>query len=293
MNPNLFPLIPRDTVRAAQAVYGKSNFYLETGDLLSQPFDWVGLDRDSARSRNLTRNQVMLCLITIFQYIETLPDHLVPIAMHERLDWKYALHLPLSYANLSPHSLCELRQQLASNPHEMRFFQALIEWLSRNSPGNPFQNLKADRVIDRVCLFSRVAKIWDAINQALEALAIQQPEWLLDNSRPHWFARYDPICISFNLSADDQDLKTSAQKFGLDGAYLLRTIRESDVPALREIPEVRRLETIWREQFLENERQVEWRQAACTGCGIFNAQGKPAFEPNQNHKGGSIDHNHV
>src|SRR4030042_6671078 len=41
---------------------------------------------------------VDLALVTAFQFLEDLPDRAAANAVRLRLDWKYALHLPLDYA---------------------------------------------------------------------------------------------------------------------------------------------------------------------------------------------------
>ena len=265
-----FPPIPRDTARAAHAVIGRSNFYLMTGDRINQLFQGLSTGSSTGESLRLTRNQANLYLITIFQYLETLPDHLVPGALHQRLDWKYALHLPLNYAQLNSIVLCETRQQLLANQREKQYFQVILHRLAASVPlpGQLLHNLSAERLIARVCLFSRVAKTWDAINQALEALATSQPEWLLDNSLPYWFERYDPIHKSINLSDDDEALKTNAQTIGQDGAYLLNAINEVNLAGLKEIPEVIQLNKIWHEQYSQIKERFIWRQESCAGCNM-------------------------
>src|SRR3954452_9901723 len=40
----------------------------------------------------------VLALVTIFQFLEDLPDREAARQVGVRLDWKYALHLPLGYA---------------------------------------------------------------------------------------------------------------------------------------------------------------------------------------------------
>lgn len=264
------PPIPRDTARAAQSVLGRSNFYLITGDRLERLFQGLSAGSSMGESLRFTRNQVMLYLITIFQYLETLPDHLVPGALHQRLDWKYALHLPLNYAQLDAIVLCETRQQLFTNQREKQYFQVIIHRLATNVqlPGQPLHNLSADRLISRVCLFSRVAKTWDAINQALEALATFQPEWLLDNSLPYWFERYDPIHKTINLSDEDEALVAHAQTIGQDGAYLLNAIGDANLAGLRDIPEVIHLNKVWHEQYSQINGITNWRQASCVGCNL-------------------------
>jgi transposase len=41
---------------------------------------------------------VILAFVTVFQFMEKLPDRQAAEAVRIRLDWKYALRLPLTYA---------------------------------------------------------------------------------------------------------------------------------------------------------------------------------------------------
>jgi transposase len=275
MNPTIFPPIPMDTARAARSVFGQSNFYIEVGDQADRLFDELRLETVPGRDQHRSRTRAWHHLITIFQYMEALPDHLVPGALRDRLDWKYALHLSLGYAQLKALALCEFRQQLLIDQTGRQYFQVLLARLSSNTQtsGNLLTNLQAYQVIGRVCLISRVATTWETINQALEALAIRQPEWLLDNSLPYWFERYDPIHKNLNLSADEYQLSEWAQAFGLDGAYLLKTITESKLEALTEIPEIIHLKQVWQEQYHQIGEQILWRQPVCAGCKLTHYKG--------------------
>ncbi len=40
---------------------------------------------------------VILAFVTVFQFMEKLPDRQAAEALRVRLDWRYALHLPLTY----------------------------------------------------------------------------------------------------------------------------------------------------------------------------------------------------
>ena len=278
LNNMIFPPIPRDTARAATAVFGRSNFYLLAGDRANQLFE--GLDQGQSGKLSLNRSQAILFLITIFQYIEALPDHLVPGALHERLDWKYALHQPLNTHPLNPISLCDLRRQLGSDKLKMAYFQAMLLRLSASTQasGGSLLDLPGRKLIARVCLLSRVGKIWELINQALEALAIREPEWLLDNSLPHWYERYDPTHKNLNLNGGEDELLSSAKTIGQDGAYLLKAIKTAGILSLREIPEVIQLRHIWQEQYRQEQGATTWRPDACDGCILSATSGTIIFQ---------------
>lgn len=275
MYTTIFPPIPRDTARAAQSIFGSNNFYLLIGDHANHYFEGINLKRLSDQSGG-RRNLAMLYLITIFQFVETMPDNLVPDALLRRLEWKYALHLPMNNSLIEAQALCELRQKLSTGQMERQYFQAVLLRLAQHTQlsNHTLQNVGAGRLLARVCLISRVAKAWEAINRALEALATRQPEWLLDNSLPFWFERYDPLRRSLKLSDGDDALEGHAHMIGQDGAYLLKAIDQAGLPGLKEIPEIAKLEKVWQEQYDQIEGNFRWRKATCAGCILANQNGK-------------------
>ena len=268
MDPTIFPPIPIKTAKATQAIFGRSNFYLAIGDQANQLFSGMVLEDLAGKLHNPPRSLAMLYLITIFQYVETLPDCLVADALRERVDWKYALHLSLNYPYLEALPLCEFRKLCLEEESDAQTFQTLLKRLSEVSQlsSRPLLNLETHQIIARVCMFSRLAKIREAFNQALEAVATSQPNWLIAISLPHWYERYGHRGEGLNLTADSQEQQALAQAIGLDGAYLLKAISDSNLPALKDLPEVFALQEIWQEQYLLEGEKVLWRKAACAGC---------------------------
>ena len=55
---------------------------------------------------------VILAFVTIFQFMEKLPDRQAPEAVRLRLDWKFALHLPLTYAGFDYSVLSKFQDRL-------------------------------------------------------------------------------------------------------------------------------------------------------------------------------------
>jgi transposase len=263
----IFPPIPLDTVKAAQAVFGRSNFYLAIGDQVDSLFEELLLDGSSRHWWITDRLLAMLYLITTFQYIETLPDHLAADALHGRVDWKYALHLPLNYLSLEEGVFCKFRQWLRGNPAGQQDFQTLLLRLSERTAFNPHHvGLEGSRVITDVCLTSRLGRIWEDLNQALQVLAIRRPDWLLANSLPHWFKRYNHDYRNLNLLEDRPKQKALAQSIGADGYYLLEAISKTRDPNLSDLLEIIKLRQIWDDEFEYVDGKVFWNQEFCAGC---------------------------
>ena len=224
----------------------------------------------------------ILYLVTIFQFVESLPDQLAADAVRDRVDWKYALHLPMNTPGLPATSLCEFRQGLLAGPGKEQNLQTLLERLKQMQElnGKARFSLKTERVLTYVCRNSRLANTWEAIRQALEALAASQPELLHAASLPHWYERYGHRREILKLGAARPEQEALAQAIGGDGAYLLKAISEAETPGVANLPEVLALQQVWREQYEQIEGKVSWRTESCARCCKISETGFPAQQGN-------------
>jgi transposase len=270
MSSELFPPIPADTIKSARAIFGRSNFYLAVGDQANCLFSGLHLISPAENIEKEERRLAILHLITIFQFIETLPDLLALDAVRERVDWKYALHLPLRYPFREAASFCEFRKWLMEDRARMINFQTLLARLSEVTERNGAQRLSlaAEQVIGSVCRTSRLAQIWDTMSQCLESLAIKRHDWLRVNSLPHWYDRYGPLSRDLNLRAECLEQEAFAQGVGADGFYLLEKISSGNAPELADLPEVQALGQVWSEQYEFDAGKVRWKKEACSRCSL-------------------------
>lgn len=270
VSADLFPPIPADTGKAARAIFGRSNFYLMVGDQANHLFAGLQLAGPAGCPQKEERKLAILHLVTVFQFVETLPDLLARDSLRERVDWKYALHLPLHYPFREAASLCEFRQWLLAERARVANFQRLLERLAEASERARVKRIfpEAEQLVASVCRTSRLALIWDTMSQCLEALAIKRHDWLRVVSLPHWYDRYGHLSRDLNLRAECLEQETSAQGVGSDGFYLLEKISSSGLPELAELPEVRALRQLWPEQFDYSAGNVRWKEEACSSCSL-------------------------
>lgn len=270
MNATFFPHIPSDTIKAARAVFGRSNFYVAVGNQANELFSGLTLDDPLGWVQKPARTLAMLYLITIFQYVETLPDDLAAEAMRKRLDWKYALHLSLNYPGFEAALFCKFRQWLLVDLSSQQNLQVLLSRLStlRSLPDKEHLLLESARIIKSVCLLSRLEIVWLAISHTLEALATRQPEWLRSISLPFWYERYGHRREVINLAAESPEQEAIAQAIGSDGYYLLKVIAESGAQELAGLSEISRLKQVWRVHYDWVEGGVSWKKEACSTCSL-------------------------
>lgn len=254
------------------AVFGRSNFYLAVGDQANQLFDEPDLDELSRQYQKPPRTLAMLELITVFQFVETLPDHQAAEALRKRVDWKYALHLPLSSPGMDAGMLCDFRKNLLAEPAAREHLKSLLNRLSLAVRSNREQlsSLQPDQVVSGVCRFSRLSRIWETLNQAMDILATRQPDWLLNIALAHWYERYGGHRKNLDLNIAFVEMVSLAQSIGADGNYLLEKLSHSGNQEVRELFEVCNLREIWQEEFEGVETgKVVWRKKACSGCSPF------------------------
>lgn len=267
MNAELFPPIPADTAKAARSVFGKTNFYLSTGDQANRLFSGLVIDDPMDLAHLSSRTIAMLYLITIFQYGETMPDSLATDALRMRVDWKYALHLPLNYPGLKGLAFCEFRKSLLTDRTAKRNLQTLLERMAetRWTFERSAFTFSVDEIVRGVCTFSRLAQTWETMCRALEVLAAKQPDWLRRVNLPHWYERYGNHRRTINLAAAGAEQIALAQSIGEDGFHLLKAISQEE-KFRANMPEVQALQDVWEAQFELVNEEATWREEACADC---------------------------
>jgi hypothetical protein len=273
----MFPAIPLDTAKAARAVFGQSNFYLAIGDQANRLFEGINLTDLPWQAHTKPSDIARLYLLTIFQFRETLPDHLAADAILERVDWKYALHLPLSSTGMASDLLCNFRRWLLADQTGQQNIHELLLRLPEITEfsGKMGSSIDPMQVINMVCVISRLAFVWDTLNQTLEALAIKRPDWLLAINLPHWYERYSHHQKYLNLNIDTIEMNVLAQSIGADGCYLLEALKKTADLNIMKLKEIQVLREVWREQFVWEDNKTTWREDNCSGCYLASQSFKP------------------
>lgn len=261
-----FPALPAETARAVEAVFGKGNIYLAIGDQIEPLLaDVHPGDLDPSGEASITLRTI-LALVTVFQFAENLPDRRAAEALRSRLDWKYALHLPLNYPGLEPLTLCEFRKSLVRDAAARQVVQQILHRLAtvgllRNGNQQP----DVVQVLTAVCCLSCLERMVEAMRMALEALATYQPGWLRTVARPHWYERYHRALSNSLLPHLPHDQEALAQAIGADAWHLLEAIERADA-ALARMPEAQNLRRVWHQQFDRSANQVTWQPPPSRTC---------------------------
>jgi len=241
---NAVPTIPRETERSARAIFGRRNFYILTGEHLESILE------ETQPQCLLEAGVIISAQITFFQFLEGLTDAQAIEAVRTRLDWKFALHLPVYPPTLQGSALCQFRQRVLRDPQFQREFQMLIDRLVTFNPplNEKFQSFICLEILSYVCSINRVNWMQVTMSQMLEILAVRFPEWLRKVTLPHWYGRYNHIIAGFEAANWPDQQEFSMEEIAADIDHLLDEIHRSSPLGISEIQEVRTLERIWKQQ---------------------------------------------
>jgi Transposase domain (DUF772) len=273
-HPIPFPPVPGDTARAAITLFGKGNAYIRLGEHVNELLSPLGPVTCGISGEKSIQANILHTMLVAFQFAEELTDRQMLEALRNRVDLKYALHLPMNYPAPPPNVLCECRKQLRADPASQQVFQILLDGIAG------FGLLQSDRerpssaleVIDEVCISNRLDMVAEAMLQALESLTATNAEWLRHAARPHWYVRYSRRTEMHLWPNNKEKWEEGVLAIGADIQYLLAEIDKSRLPVLTSLPEVQLLKQAWEEQFDEyvngesRTKKVCWRLTRCASC---------------------------
>ena len=245
------PSIPSETVRAARAVFSRKNFYILVGEQLEFVLKDIQLESLSESSKISRAGGAILPLTTFFQFIEGLTDEQAIDAVRTRIDWKYALHLPVNTLTFHQNALCEFRQKVINNPANQREFQKLVDRLiTLNPPNNhTHQDFEILALLSSICSTNVMNWALEAMCAALGALASRYPEWLLQIAQPHWYWRFNHVPPFANPVSSMRHQELSMEKLGADIQHLLEEVQHSNSCEINELKEIKTLHHLWERQF--------------------------------------------
>src|SRR5438876_1317425 len=203
-----------------------------------------------------------LALVTVLQAIEGLTDRQAAECVHLRMDWRYALALPLDDAGFDDSILSDFRQRLLAADAQELILEPMLQvcrqrgWLKAAGK----QRTDATAVLARVRALSSLESVGESMRAALNALAQQEPAWLQAHLNPQWF---DRSVHRFELArfpkaqTQQQQLR---EQVGQDVAQLLASLDQVATPqGLGSLPEVRLLRQIFAQHYEQQGQQIRWR----------------------------------
>src|SRR5262249_16952684 len=121
--------MPDELARLGAILLPCDSPYRLIGDQLYAQYDNASFADLYHASANPALPRVDLLFVLAFQALEEIGDRAAADALRLRLDWKYALHLPLDYAGFDFSVLSDFRARLLAHDASARLFDQLLSQL--------------------------------------------------------------------------------------------------------------------------------------------------------------------
>lgn len=264
MQPQSIPDVPPDTASVARAAFPKGNLYMQIRDTLGSIYEDKAFTSLFSQRGQLAQSPWRVALVGVMQFVENLSDRQAAEAVRSRIDWKYALSLPLTDPGFDFSILTEFRTRLITGNMEQLLLDKLLERLREEGWLKSYQRQRTDstHVLAAVRVLNRLETLGETFRAALNSLTVVAPDWLSAHLDVAWFDRYSRRVENYRLPKLDSEREALGNLIGTDGLALLEAIHAPTSPLwLRQIPAVETLRQVWVQQFYApgEENCVQWR----------------------------------
>lgn len=171
---------------------------------------------------------VILAFVTVFQFMEKLVDRQAVNSLRMRLDWKYALHLPLDYEGFDFSVLSEFRDRLLSGHAEGRVFEKRVEQIRGLGLIKEHGKQRTDSIamLTKVRRLCRLETVVETLGLAIVAIVNTDRDWSEEIIPPSWEEKYGERFVMQSYS--EKEWKEYEEQIGENGQWLLKRL-EKDV----------------------------------------------------------------
>lgn len=241
--------IPKETARIGQIILGEEDPCRLVGDGVDKVLtidDFAHLYSKDGRGAICP---IILSLVTLFQFMENLPDREAAKSAVVRLDWKYALHVPVEWQGFHYSTLCNYRGRLLDHGEERLLFDKILDWIASlgflKKQGK--QRTDSTHVLGKVAVLSRLEMLWETMRMALRALERTAPTWYRSAIPPAFHEVYSVRQHDWHLN--QEEVQQATKQTGQDGYWLLDHLQEGGPNYAQELPEVKTLTDILEQVF--------------------------------------------
>jgi transposase len=254
--------IPELTSRIARASFPKGTLAMHLRDALGpiyQDADFAHLFPKRGRAAEAPWR---LALVTVLQALENLSDRQAAEMVRGRLDWKYALSLPLDDEGFDASILTDFRQRLREHHAEDLLLEPILRvcreqgWLKAGGK----QRTDATFVLANVRGLSSLESVGESLRASLNELAEVAPDWLLGVISPDWFDRYVHRFELQRFPKGQQAQDALRRQVGEDSWHLLQAAMDEQAPqGVRDCPSLLLLQQVWNQHFECVDGLIRWR----------------------------------
>jgi transposase len=250
--------IPQETARFVEPLLSEESVYRFIGQHIDQIIsdeDFIIMYAEEGRP---AVNPVILAVVTIFQFLEKLPDRAAAQMAVMRLDWKYALRQPLDWTGFHYSDLCNFRKRLLEHEAERDVFERVVAYLRENGylQAGGRQRTDSTHILGAVRDLSTVELVRETLRVAVSALISTDALWTL---------RHLPASFMETYTArqrwdwtDKIQMAEHLQRMATDGEWLWTQLQQFGTSALRALAEVKLLRRVLNEQFKPSRETVSY-----------------------------------
>lgn len=256
--------IPEEILIWGENHLESDNLYRVVGNQLYSSISWDELKSMYSNTGRPSINPIILSLVTIFQYLEDIPDRIAASFVKTRLDWKYALHLPLDDSGFHYSDLCNFRKRLLSHGKESLIFEQLLENIRALGFLNKrkYQRSDSTHVLAKVCHLSRLENLSEGLRLALKAIEKADAAFYQVKLPAPYREQWDTRIYDYTMT--DEERKQALERAGQDIRWLLAFLKTNRASFLR-LPELEVLQTLFQQNFTIHAQAVHLRKQCANG----------------------------
>ena len=242
--------MPEETALLGEKIWKATHPYRVIGDhLVDIVKDEQFEDMYDLETGRHALSPALLAMITIFQFQESLPDREAAEMVAARLDWKYALHLPLDYEGFHYSCLCYFRQRLLAHDKDALVFEAILNkvkslgFIKRKGK----QRTDSTAVIGAVRELSRLEMVTETLRVAVKAITKADQAWAKRGLPASFRETYVETRPDYRLT--EREREDALRNVGQDGLWLLEQLEKVKSEGVRKTAEVDVLRKVWHQQY--------------------------------------------
>jgi len=242
--------VPDDTAQLGQTLLAPENVYRQIGDRFDELFPTEGFFADLYETTGRGAiSPVLLAVVTVLQMLEKTPDRQAAEWAVSRIDWKYALHLPLTYTGFHFTDLYAFRGRLLAHQQERQLFDDVLGKLKTLGLIKRRGKMRTDstHLLAVVEHLSQLELVAESLRVALRAVTTLAPDWA-QQSLPATF-REECSQRQTGYGLNDQEVLTHLVQAGQDSFWFLAQVDHSAPPSVRDLAELHVLRTVLEQQF--------------------------------------------
>jgi transposase len=271
MNPHGLEPIPEETRLLVQRLIPKGTLVTQVRDACGPIYSDEHFAQLFPKRGRPAEAPWRLALVTVLQALEGLTDRQAAEAVRTRIDWLYALALPLDDPGFDYSILSDFRQRVLEAAAQDLILEPILQlcrargWLKARGK----QRTDATAVLARVRALSSLESVGESMRAALNALAEQDPDWLRAHLNPAWYDRYVHRFELARFPKAETQRQLLREQVGTDVGQLLACIDAATTPAsVRSEPAVTLLRQVFAQHYEREGQQIRWRD----GPAVSNAE---------------------